>query len=214
MVRLSACDNASVAAAATALLTADNRRRLVPPVRSDLPAELHHRLVWAVAAALREEIAGDDGAADQAIVVAAQHCLASHDEGMRSEAAAMRLTTALDARPDELGELLIEALDDGRVTLFVAAISRAIGTDYDEALEIVLDPAGERLWLVLRANDLDREAIARIALALADADRRRDIAAFADRLDAIAAITPAAAQAALAPLRLPRDYRAARQALS
>ena len=44
-------------------------------------------------------------------------------------------------------------------------------------------------------------------------DPRRDLEKFADTLDTIAAIAPAEARNALAPLRLDPDYRAARIAL-
>ena len=59
-----------------------------------------------------------------------------------------------------------------------------------------------------------RAAIARIALALADADQRRDIEAFADDLDAIVAVSAEAARSALAPLTLHHDLRLAIAALT
>ena len=70
------------------------------------------------------------------------------------------------------------------------------------------------VWLALRAAGLGRAAIARIALALADADPRRDIEAFADDLDGIVAVSAEAARAALAPLTLHQDLRLAIAALT
>ena len=72
----------------------------------------------------------------------------------------------------------------------------------------------DRLWLVLRVARLDRDDIARIGLALCDADPRRDVDGFADRLDAIAGIAPEAAAEALATARLHHDFRRAVIALA
>ncbi|MCP3733351.1 DUF2336 domain-containing protein [Sphingomonas sp. RP10(2022)] len=221
LVRLSEVDDGVVAAAARALLSAEARRRTaaeqggVPA--GTLPAERHHQLVWWVAASIREAqvaAAGDDTAVDRAIVEAAQRSLAAHDEGQRAEAIAMRLAAAIDARADEVGELLVEALGDRRLLLFVAVLGRAVDMDFEGARAIVLEPEGDRLWLALRAAGLDRATIARIGLALADADPRRDIESFADELDAIAAVPVEAARSALAPLTLHHDLRLAIDALA
>lgn len=214
IVRLAAAPDAVVARAANAVLAADGRRRsaqeLGAPEAGDLPAELQHRLIWWVAAAIRD---GDDAAIDPVLVEAAERQLAAHDEGDRPEAAAYRLAAAIDARPDERAALLVEALGDRRLGLFVALIAHGVPLPHEQARAIVLEPAGDRLWLALRALALGREAIARIALALADADPARDIEAVADQLDAIAAIAPDQARASLAPLALHRDYRAAIRAI-
>ncbi|GAA0665864.1 hypothetical protein FHT00_000854 [Sphingomonas insulae] len=221
LVRLAEVDDGVVAAAARALLSAETRRRTAAEQggipASVLPAELHHQLVWWVAASIRESqvaAAGEDAALDRAIVEAAQRSLAAHDEGQRPEAIAMRLAAAIDARTDELGELLVDALGDQRLLLFIAVLGRAVDLDFTGARAIVLEPEGDRLWLALRAADLDRPTIARIALALADADARRDIESFADELDAIVAIPRDAAQSALAPLTLHHDLRLAIDALA
>lgn len=212
VVRLSAAPDAVVARAAAALLVADNRRRDVwesgERAGSDLPAELHHRLTWWVAAAIR-----DGGDTDRAIAEAAERCIAAHDEGDRADAVAMRLAVALDPRPAELPDLLVEAIGDRRLGLFTALLAHAAGLPHDAARAITLEPEGDRLWLALRALDLPRAAIARIGLALSDADDARDVEAFADELDAIVAIAPAAARSALQPLTLHRDYRTAIRAL-
>lgn len=212
VVRLAAAPDAVVARAAAALLVADNRRRDAweSGVRagSDLPAELHHRLTWWVAAAIR-----DGGDADRAIAEAAQRCIAAHDEGERADAVAMRLATALDPRPAELPDLLTEAIGDRRLGLFTALLAHAAGLPHDAARGITLEPDGDRLWLALRALDLPRAVIARIGLALSEADAARDVEALADQLDAITAVSPDAARAALQPLTLHRDYRAAIRAL-
>ena len=214
VVRLAAAPDAVVARAAAALLVADNRRRDAAERAAanggELPAELHHRLVWWVAAAIREPTDHD---IDRAIAEAALRAVAAHDEGERADAVAMRLAAAIAPNARELPDLLVEALGDRRVGLFTALLAQASGLPHEAARAITLEPAGDRLWLSLRAVALDRATIARIALALSEAEPARDIEAFADQLDAIVAIDPLAARAALLPMTLHADYRAAIRAL-
>lgn len=202
-----------VGTSAAALLAAQSRRRIGgpvgAPVSSDLPAELHHQLVWWCAAALRTELGEGAPALDRALAESALRSIAAHDEGERLEAVAIRLAAALDPQPAERAKILIEALLDRRLPLFIALLAHALGLDYADTREIVLDPDGERLWLLLRAIDLDRATIARIGLSLGEADPRRDVDGFADTLGDIVAIDSIAARHALAPLLLHRDYRAA-----
>ena len=218
MPRLAEHDDGVIAAAARAYLLAENRRRSIGAARHvDLPAPLHRRLVWWVAAALRDDGNADASgqvAVDRALVTAARRSLAAHDDQDSLEAAAIRLAGAIDPRHRDLAELLVETLEDGRAALFVAVVARAAAITFADARTLVLDPAGDQLWLAMRAQGLDRVAIARVGLALADADPRRDIDAFADMLDMIAAIPADAARDALAPLALPADFRAAIRALA
>jgi hypothetical protein len=210
-----------VAASAMAVLIAESRRRGSPESgqlsQTELPAELHHRLVWWVAAALRERVAEDaDGsvdALDRALSDAAQRSLAAYDEGDRLEAAAMRFAAAIDAQPAELPGLLVESLGDRRIVVFTALLAHALGVGYALARDIVLDPEADRLWLAFRALDQSRDTIAKAGYALCEADPRRDLESFADLLDAIASIQSGEARAALAPMKLHPDYRAAVLAL-
>lgn len=206
-----------VAAAAMELLIAESRRRGAPDTghvgRTDLPADLHHRLVWQVGAALRERATKDLDPLDRAITEAAQRSLASYDEGDRLEATALRFAMAIDAQPDEIAGLLAESLKDRRIVLFIALLSHALGISFALARELVLEAEGDRLWLTLRALELGREPIAQIGYALCEADPRRDLEDFADQLDTILSVTPNAARSAIGPLRLHPDYRAAVVAL-
>lgn len=210
-----------LASGAMAVLIAESRRRGSPDVgqlaETGLPAHLHHKLVWWVAAALRERVEEAEGQAlavvDRALSEAAQRSLAAYDEGDRLEATAMRFAAVIDAQANELPHLLVESLGDRRVVLFIALLAHALGSDYALARDMVLDPAAERLWLALRALELPREAIAQIGYALCEADPRRDVERFADLLDAIAQISGEEARAAFAPLKLDPDYRAALLAL-
>ncbi|WHU03457.1 DUF2336 domain-containing protein [Sphingomonas sp. NIBR02145] len=205
-----------VAASAMAVLIAESRRRGSPEVgqfQTELPAELHHRLVWWTAAALRERVVDASESLDRVLCDAAQRSLAAYDEGDRLEAAAMRFAAAIDAQPDELPAMLVESLGDRRIVLFIALLGHGMGVPYELARDLVLDPAADRLWLALRALDIGREGVAQVGYALSEADPRRDLEKFADTLDTIAAIAPAEARAALAPLKLDPDYRAALIAL-
>lgn len=210
LVRLAAAPDLAVARAAATLLAVDNRRRAAREndevAGTELPAALHGRLVWWVAAAVRD---GEEAELDQAIVEAALRTIATHDEGERADAAAMRLALAIDPRPDELPALLVEAIGDRRPSFFAALLAHALDLPHDRTRALTLDADSDRLWLALRAVGLDRPSIARIGLALADADPARDIEELADQLDAIAAIGSPEARAALASLALHRDYRAA-----
>ncbi len=214
LVRLANAPDRVVAAAAAALLAADNRRRNANEsgagIDGDLPIELHRRLVWWIAAAIRGDADAD---VDRAIVASAERSLSAHDETDRVEAIASRLAAAIAPRRSELPDLLVETLGDRRLQLFVALLAQALDWPTDQARTVTLEPAGDRLWLACRAIDLDRATIAKIALALADADPTRDIEAFADDLDAIAAVVVGDARAALASLTLHRDYRDAIRAL-
>lgn len=222
MVRLATAPDGTVASLATTYMTASARRRGPRegngPARTDLPAELHHRLVWwtaaAIAAGLPAVENGGQVAVDRALTDAALRSLAGHDEGDRVEAVAMQLAAAIEATPEELPGLVAEALQDRHLPLFIALLAHAVGVDFDSMREIVLDPAAERLWLVARSLDLPREVIARIGLSLCEADPRRDLDAFADRIDSIAAINAEDARLALAPLRRHPEFRAAARALA
>lgn len=214
LARLTDHDDGAVASGAIALLAAESRRRLPRPVvfaASDLPAELHHLVVWAVAAALRlvylKLAVGCIDRFDRALADAAIRSIAAHDEGERLEAVAMRVASTLDARPREVAALLVEALGDRRLSLFTALLAHGVGVDFADARDAVLDPAGNRLWLMLRTLDTSRDDIARIALALSDADPRRDIEALADLLDELAALSRTDARAALWSMTLPVAYR-------
>jgi hypothetical protein len=210
LARLAECPDGVVATAAAALLTAENRAR---HGRRELTYAVHQRLVWWVAAALREA-AGEGVAIERALADGAARSIAANAAADRLDAAAMRLAVAIDPRPAELGDLLSGALADARPTLFFALVAHAASLDFADARSIALDPDGDRLWLVLRAQGLDRAEIAQIGLMLSQADHRRDVEAFADLLDPIAAVESDAAAAALAPMRLHPEFRAALRALA
>jgi hypothetical protein len=215
LIRLAGAADGDIADAALALLGLDGRRReaweRAEPASADLPAAIHAELVWLVAAALRMEAAGAvvTCAADRALAEATTRLLADQQPSEQADAVALALAAAIDPADDDLPPLLVAAIDDRRLDLFTALVAHALDIAMPEMRAIVVDPVGDRLWLTLRALSLGRTALARIALALADADPRRDIDAFAVQLDAIAAIPAAEAAAVLAPLALPPAFHAA-----
>ncbi|MBN8815089.1 MAG: hypothetical protein J0J06_06545 [Sphingomonas sp.] len=209
LARLTASADTYVASAARATMAGEAERRTFIDTgrmsRTALPAELHHRLVWWVAAAIHEQLASGD--AGRVIADAALHALGGHDEGDRVEGAAARLAAAIDPQPGELPALLTHALGDRSIGLFVALLAFALRADFAAARQLVVT-GGDSLWLALRAIDLDRATIAKIGLALS-----HDVEAFADQLDAVMGVGADEARAALAPLTLPADFRAAIAAL-
>ena len=220
LARLAQSSDRVVATAAAATMIGESHRRSLGEGRAlsgtGLPAPLHARLVWWVAAALRER-AADGGAdtmvVDRALAEAALRNIAAHDDDDRVEAAAMRLAAAVDAQAGELPALIDEIVRDRRLTVLAAFLAHALGARYEAGREMLVDAAGDRLWLVLRALDVPREVIARLGFHLCEADSRRDAEAFADTLDLIASIDPATARLAIAPLGLHPDFRAAMLAL-
>jgi uncharacterized protein (DUF2336 family) len=206
----------AVPAAAMALLIAESRRldRFGDAIlaRTDLPAELQHRLVWWVAAALRdymvERHAIDPAGADYALVTAATAMLAGYDEGDTLEARAFHLAHLLH-REDALDDaLLAEAVAEGRLALFAAALALRASIDGRAAWEMVVDVTGTRLAVLLRSIDCSRDIAGGIMLMLAMAEGRTEDQ-LADHLDAFDMLEPERAGEALRPWRLDQDYRRA-----
>lgn len=203
--------NPVVAGRAGALMAADSVRRMPvdqPPYATDLPASLHERLVWAVAAAVRAAVVSDGGGAiDRALADAALDIVSAHEDGDHLEAAAVRFASAIDIGGNALARLLERTLADRRIALFAALLARGLGTSFEDARALLVDGEDTRLWLALRALDLPRSTIARIGYVLCEADPQRDVEAFADLLGPLMQLAPEQARAALASLLLPRHYR-------
>lgn len=215
LARLAAGEDAVVRHRAVSFLIADNRRRTTSARAALLPAELHHRLVWWVAAALRERLAAaGDAVVDRALAEAAARSLAAHDEGARVEAAALQLAIVVDVPRDMLAHVLLEALAEARLILFVAFAAHALGIELTEARALALEARSDRLWLALRTLGLEREALAEIGWRLCEADAARDVEQLPDMIDTVAALDPADAAPVIAALTLNRDFRAAVRALA
>lgn len=166
--------DAPLAGEAMAVLIARSRRfdRFGDPVfaRTDLAADLHHKLVWMVAAALRQYMvqhhAVPSREADGLIADAAQKHLAGYDEGTSLDAACTRLARRL-AELDRLDDPLLERmLDDGMLPMFIAAIGARVGLNYDPAWEVLSDPRGMGPAILLSAAGFARNRAASIFLIL------------------------------------------------
>ncbi|WP_242416835.1 DUF2336 domain-containing protein [Sphingomonas panni] len=218
VARLAQSGDRLVAAAAVAVLAAQSRRgSLVEgiPATVELARPLLARLAWWVAAALRDmtDAGADIALLDAALAESVRRAIDTQSELVPLEVAAMRLAQAIEPQGDEVAPLLAEAIGDGRLVLFTALVARASGLAFERVRDLVIDPDGARLWVVLRALAVDRATIARIGFALAESEPARDIEGFADRIDIIMDVTPEAARIALAPMALDAEYHAAMLAL-
>jgi hypothetical protein len=155
-------------------LIARSRRfdRFQDPVlgRTELPAEVQHRLTWQIAAALRHYLvqrhAIPSGEVDAAIEEGANAALHDYDEGDGLEARAVRLARRMHRSARLEGPVLARILDDGNLPLFVAGAAVHCGLDHVAAWEILSDPRGRGPALLLRAAGLARSDAARILLVL------------------------------------------------
>jgi hypothetical protein len=134
----------------------------------ELPAELQHKLVWMVAAALRHYIVQHHrvAAVDAAIEEVASALIAAYDEGATLEARAVRLARRLEAAGRLDGDLLVRCLSEGMLPFFIAGISSLCALDYAAAWEVLADPRGRGPALLLRAAGLGRDSAAAILLLL------------------------------------------------
>jgi uncharacterized protein (DUF2336 family) len=161
-----------VAAEAMELIIARSRRfdRFQEPAMGqvELPAELQHKLVWMVAAALRHYVVQHHrvAAVDAAIEEVASAFIADYDEGATLEARAVRLARRLHAAGRLDGALLGRSLAEGMLPFFIAGIATLAALDYAAAWEVLADPRGRGPALLLRAASLGRDSAAEILLHL------------------------------------------------
>ncbi len=175
----------AVAGAAMAVLVAQSRRfdRFQEPAlaRTELPADLQHRLVWTVAAALRLYMTGRHAiapaAADAALSDAALRLLGTYDEGDTLEARALRLVGAIEQAARLDSRFVARALLDGSLSLFIASLSVATGLQPAPVSELLLGE-GDGAVLLLRASGVTREDAAAILFRLGG-----DVEARLDRFD-------------------------------
>ena len=167
-------EDEAIAAEAMALILARSRRfdSFQEPLlgSSDLPADLHHRLVWLTAAALRQYMVQQhqipSGAADGAIAASGAVLVRGYDEGKSLEACATRLARLLRRSGRLEGRDLARMLEEGLLPLFLAAIGLRTSLDYASAWEILSDPQGRGAAVLLRASGLERPDAAAILLIL------------------------------------------------
>lgn len=164
--------DAAIAEQAMALVVARSRRfdRFEEPAlgQVELPAELQHKLVWIVAAALRHYIVQHHriGAVDAAVEEAAGAVIAGHDEGDSLESHALRLAGRLHRAGRLDGAALARIIGDGVLPFFIAGLAVLCRLDPAAAWEVLADPRGRGPALLLRAAGLPRDAAAAVFLAL------------------------------------------------
>jgi uncharacterized protein (DUF2336 family) len=182
-------EDEAVAEQAMAILIAQSRRfdRFSEPVaaRTELPAELEHRLVWRVAAALRRYMIEQQrlpaAQADAEIVAAAERLLARYDEGDSLEARSMRLARRLHETGRLADEIAERALSQGAFTLFVAALAVRSALSFASAWEILSDPRGRGHVFLLKACGFARAPAAAVLLGLGGSEEA--VAAAVDLFD-------------------------------
>lgn len=182
------------------------REPLLP--RADLPAELDHHLVWTIAAALRRYMVQRHGLApaeaDAVLAESSARLLAGHDEGEAMDARCRRLAAALrDAgRLDD--QVLLRALTDAGLPLFIAILSLRAGFDQDAVWQMLSARSTRGTALLLRAAEVERRTAGALLLALGS-----DEQAAAAQLDVFDGLTTAEAAGLLSLWRVDPGYRAA-----
>jgi uncharacterized protein (DUF2336 family) len=161
-----------IAAEAMELVVARARRfdRFQEPVLGavELPAEMQHRLVWLIAAALRHYVVQHHqvAAVDGAIEETARAYIAAFDEGQGLEARAVRLARRLHHAGRLGGPDLVRMLQEGMLPAFIAGLAVRAGLDYAAAWEVLSDPRGRGPALLLRAAGIGRNEAASALLVL------------------------------------------------
>ena len=161
-----------IAAEAMELIVPRSRRfdRFQEPAMGqvELPAELQHKLVWMVAAALRHYVVQHHrvAAVDAAIEETASALIAAYDEGATLEARAVRLARRLHAAERLDGDLLARSLAEGMLPFFIAGLAVLCALEHGAAWEVLADPRGRGPALLLRAAGIGREPAAEILLQL------------------------------------------------
>ena len=209
-------ENASISAAAMALILARGRRRdrfgQARVEFDDLSAATAAALTQIVSAGLRRRLlsAVDRAAADRQLASASAALLRRHDPSKRLEALAAVLIRLLDEQGRLNEDLIAAAAEDGEVVLVAQALARRAAIGGDEAFDLLLGGEGASLMLLLRMAGASRELAARLLAGpgdlLAIADAGRAIARFD-------AITTQEVDSAREWLRLDPFYRSALAAL-
>lgn len=184
--------------------------------REDLPESADRRLVWTVAAALRDygqyKHDLDGWSLDDAITGAATAMLDEQDDGAPADVAAMALASRLDRAGLIDGALLVEALNSARLTLYVAMLAVRAGVDFSTGWEMVAMPDAPSHMLLLKSIDTERAAASHLLVAMARAillDQREADEIAARWMESYEILSPEAVASAMRPWRLGHIYRSA-----
>ena len=206
--------DADIAGNAMAVLVARSRRldRFQEPIlaRTELPADLQHRLVWTVAAALRAYMVGshrvDPAATDYALGQAASALIAAYDEGDSLEARSNRLARLLHGGGRLDGAAIADFLGEGTLPLFLAGLSAATGVGYAAIWDLLQEPGGRGPVFLLKAAGLERQQAGRVLLLLG---RQPDDEILIRQIDLFDALHDGEAAEALSLWSLDPAYRSA-----
>ena len=175
---------------------------------ADLPAAGQAALTWRIAAALRSWLATQDGllpaAVDRAVAGAAGAIVTDMARVTGADDAALALARAMlrAGVADDAATVALAA--EGHVAVAVAGLALRVGITMAAAWDMVIDPDGARLVLLLRAAGIERSAAA--ALLLRWPDGGVSIDRIADRMAGYDALPIAAAQEAIDLHRLDPAY--------
>lgn len=206
----------SVSAAAMALILARGRRRdrfgqcLVG--FDDLPLETAERLVNAIAAALRLDVASTGGpaAADSELSSSASRLLDKHEPQRSIDWLTATLVAMLDDSGGLNDELLLAGAQEGEVAFLAEVLGRRAGIAADIALDELLSGEAGHLMALLRLAGFSRELSAGLLASLGDLLGIDDPGAAIGIFDGMSADE---VKAAASWLSAPAAYRAALYAL-
>jgi hypothetical protein len=167
-------DEGSISAAAMALILARGRRRdrfgqcLVD--FDDLSPETAERLVHAIAAALRRELASlhGPGEADAMLAAAAQQLLSRFDPDRSHDALTAELVRLLNDHSALTDDLLLAAAHEGEIAFLAHAFARRATIPADSAIEELLSADSRRIIPLLRVADAPRELAAGLLAGVGD----------------------------------------------
>lgn len=209
-----------IAAHAMKLLIAESRinERFDDPRlgRNDLPDLVDQRLVWTVAAALRdygERVHRLDGAVlDGSITNVARRMLEDREDEAPVDAAAMSLAAKLNDAGLIDDRLLAEALNGARPIFYAAMLAVRAGISFEIAWDMAIMPDAPNHMLVLKSIGVERDAASQLLVAMLHAvlveDRKADEVA-AEWIETYDVLRPDDIEAAMRPWRLDPVYRSA-----
>lgn len=209
-------ESGAVSAAAMALILARGRRRdrfgqcLVG--FDDLPRATADRLVHAVAAALRRDIAAVHGpaAADGELSASAFRSLEKHDPSRSIEALTAALVALLDGSGGLTDELLLASAQEGEVGFLAEVLGRRGGMRGSVAFDELLSGKARQVMALLRVGGFSRELSAGLLAGIGDLLGIADPGAAIGVFDTMA---PDEIQAAAVWLTASPAYRASLDAL-